>query len=351
MINHNQIITNLLVPTLSTKVIYSAKYPTPSMQQCAPSDAVERIFGASAGVSLIEAFLMKREIKGPCWLTVRCPRSIESKATYCKLEVGIESPKFVCTSKPPANGAMPASPSLVSMSIALKTAVNPMTHVHEVIAVSGLIHTKVEADKDTEPKPALMKRFTYIRQLGVSCGVQYPSSFPHDLPKHIEQVDRQAGGKVVESFINERALLSRFFIRIQQEDPDILSSHNLFGFEFDVLLSRAVANKVPVWDRLGRLKKTRVPRSINDRDSVSGRILCDTYKAAKEFLRETTYSLTSLADTQLHSKRVEVDPVDVPRFFSTSLDILKIANHTAMDAMIVQRLMLKLQIVPLTKVS
>ena len=28
------------------------------------------------------------------------------------------------------------------------------------------------------------------------------------------------------------------------EDPDILVSHNLFGFEFDVLLSRAVANKL-----------------------------------------------------------------------------------------------------------
>ena len=121
----------------------------------------------------------------------------------------------------------------------------------------------------------------------------------------------------------------------------------LFGFEFDVILSRAKEHKVASWDRLGKLKRSRVPKNIND-PSLCGRLFCDTYKASKEFLRETTYSLTHLTEAQLKKKRIEVDPIDVPRFFSNSGDIFKIYQHTENDTLLVQSLMFKLQCVPLT---
>ena len=125
----------------------------------------------------------------------------------------------------------------------------------------------------------------------MSCGNNYPGSFPHDL-------ERVAKDKVMITS-NERALLSLFFARLQQEDPDVICSHNLLGFECDVILARAIANKIANWSLLGRLRKSKPPKSINDKDVAAGRILCDTYKAAKELLRETTYSLTHLAQTQL----------------------------------------------------
>ena len=121
------------------------------------------------------------------------------------------------------------------------------------------------------------------------------------------------------------------------------------GFECDVLLARAVANKLPNWSLLGRLRKTKPPKSINEKDVAAGRILCDTYKAAKEFLRETTYNLTYLANSQLKSPRTEVDPMDVPKYFSSSQDLLNLANVNMNDALLVQRLMLKLQVIPLTR--
>ena len=46
--------------------------------------------------------------------------------------------------------------------------------------------------------------------------------------------------------------------------------------------------------------------------NVIGRLLCDTYKSSKEFLRETNYSLTSLSKSQLGYDRVDIDPIDVP---------------------------------------
>ena len=246
--------------------------------------------------------------------------------------------------KMPSRDAPPAPP-MTTMSISMKTAVNPSTHVHEVISISGVVHTKVDIDGDTPVDPSLMKRFTYIRPLGNSCGAGYPAVFPHDLSNEI----KAAGPIGVEISANERALLNVFFQRVFKEDPDILASHNLFGFEFDVLLSRAQANKLATWNRLGRLRRTKVPKGIGEKDVASGRLLCDTYKAAKEFLRETTYSLTHLAASQLKIDRHEIDPMDVPRYFSDSKNILSIALHTMNDAFIVQKLLLKLQVVPLTK--
>ena len=41
-------------------------------------------------------------------------------------------------------------------------------------------------------------------------------------------------------------MIANFFARLMQEDPDIMASHNLFGFEFDVLLARTIASKLPV---------------------------------------------------------------------------------------------------------
>ena len=330
------------IPRIETeylKVVYSARHGYPSPKQCLGGKHIERIFGA--GSSCLELFLLKRKLMGPCWISVSRPRTINDSVSWCSLEVGVENPKFVTKI---ASNLAPATPPLISMCVSMKTAVNPATQLHEIIALSALVHTKVDAEADTTLDPTLMSRFSFVRPLSSSCGGSYPSAFPHDL----EQVIHKTGAGA-ETCNNERAMLGKFFARIQQEDPDILASHNLFGFEFDVLLSRAIANKVQTWSKLGRLRRTKAPKGINDRDITAGRILCDTYKAAKEFLRETSYSLTSLASSQLNFERVEVDPIDVPRYFSSSDDILKIAHHTSCDAMLVQKLMLKLQVVPLTK--
>eukprot|EP00602_Paraphysomonas_sp_CaronLab_P000598 CAMPEP_0185022260 /NCGR_PEP_ID=MMETSP1103-20130426/4977_1 /TAXON_ID=36769 /ORGANISM="Paraphysomonas bandaiensis, Strain Caron Lab Isolate" /LENGTH=1359 /DNA_ID=CAMNT_0027554251 /DNA_START=80 /DNA_END=4156 /DNA_ORIENTATION=+ len=335
------------VPRDSTeymKVVYSSKHGTPSTTLCndpsrvAPS--IERIFGGS--VSALEWFLLKRKLMGPCWIIVRRPRVMPDNLSWCKVEIAVEDPKYI-TKMPSAES--PPAPHLTTMSICMKTVVNPSTHVHEIVCIAGVVHTKVDVDGDTTLSPHFLKRFAFIRQLSTTCGTGYPANFPHDIDTEISR----SGGGSITTCANERALLSAFFSRLHVEDPDVLASHNLFGFEFDVILSRATANKLPTWNKIGRLRRSKIPRGISDRDVASGRLLCDTYKAAKEFLRETTYSLGHLAASQLQVERQEVDPVDVPRYFFDSKSIVKLAIHTLNDAFIVQRLVLKLQVVPLTK--
>lgn len=321
------------------KVVYSAKFPTPSTKQCSEGETYERIFGATS--SALELFILKRKLMGPCWIDIKQPRAASDSISWCKVEAHVDNPKFVTK----VTDAVPPAPSLVSMCLSIKTAVNPTSHLHEIVAVSGVIHPKVDSDADSEVNPAILRRFTFVRQLGLSCGSGFPANFPHDIQNEV----RKCKDIALQTFPNERALLSMFLNKIQQEDPDIFSSHNLLGFELDVLLSRAVANKLPNWSILGKLRKTKPPKSVNDKDAIPGRILCDTYKAAKEFLRETTYSLSHLAHSQLKLGRQEIDPIDVPKYFSSSSDIIQVARHTFWDAWLVQGLMFKLQVVPLTK--
>ena len=328
------------------KVVYSAKHGVPSPAQRQGGKTYEKIFGASS--SCIELFLLKRKLMGPCWIRIKNPKCSSDVTSWCRIEVAVENPKFIV--KVPQDEVAPI-PLLTSMCLSMKTAVNPATHVHEIVSLSALIHTKVDSEAETEVNFSAMRRFTYVRQLGLSCGSGYPSVFPHDMNSELKKFTASVGAKVefIQTMPNERAMISLFLSRLQQEDPDILSSHNLCGFEFDVLLARAVANKLSNWSLLGRKRRVKPPKNSYEKFIPSGRILCDTYRAAKEFLRETTYSLTHLAQSQLGVDRLEIDPIDVPKYFSDSRDIIKLCNHTFNDAILVQRLMLKLQVVPLTK--
>ena len=56
--------------------------------------------------------------------------------------------------------------------------------------------------------------------------------------------------------------------------------------------------------------------SFAQRSTVSGRLVCDTYLAAKDLLRsQKNYSLTELAKTQLGQPRAEFDYDQIPEFF------------------------------------
>ena len=114
-----------------------------------------------------------------------------------------------------------------------------------------------------------------------------------------------------------------------------------------------------MWSKIGRRRQMRLPSASqfgNGKDwaianVLDGRMLCDTCLSAKEFLaRETTYSLANLAKTQLKvAERVEIEPVDVPAWCKTGQHFVSLAKHTLNDAQLVQGLMFKLQVLPLTK--
>jgi len=196
-----------------------------------------------------------------------------------------------------------------------------------------------------------MTQITLIRPLGLAAGEQNMSAFPHDLDAEIK-----ASNVEVKKCVNERAMISRFFAQLGMWDPDVVVGHACWNFDLDILLARAQELKVAGIDKIGRIKRVGAPKDKfgNGKeylieDWVSGRVVCDTYLSAKELLRETSYGLTALTKSVLKGTRQDVEQQDTPGWFNTSKNIVALAQHTLLDTQLNQRLMLKLQSLPLTK--
>ena len=333
------------------KVIYDAKYPVPPSEVCAAGGQyIDKILGA--GASTLENFIVKRKLMGPCWIRIKNPAACGAPLTWCKFELQVNTPKDISRLDLVETGVNRPPPPIVTMSLKLKTIVNPKTHKSEVVSVSALCHKQVMLDSASDESPRFMTQLSLIRPLGNAGTPGTMPQFPRDIDQEISSNMPQ-----LQRMPNERALLSRLFAQIGSWDPDVIVGHNALGFDMEVLLSRCVDLKVSTWSKVGRRRKMELPnknRFASGKDwaikeALSGRLLCDTYVSAKEHLRETTYSLTNLASTQLKTQRTEIEPVDVPQWFNESKTIVQLARHTLNDAQLVQRLMFKLQILPLTK--
>ena len=333
------------------KVIYDAKYPVPPSEVCAAGGQyIQKILGA--GASTLENFIVKRKLMGPCWIRIKNPAAGGSPLSWCKFELQVNTPKDISRLDLVETGVNRPPPPIVTMSLKLKTVVNPKTHKSEIVSVSALCHKQVMLDSASDESPRFMTQLSLIRPLGNAGTPGTMPQFPRDIDQEISSNMPQ-----LQRMPNERALLSRLFAQIGSWDPDVIVGHNALGFDMEVLLSRCVDLKVSTWSKVGRRRKMQLPnknRFASGKDwaikeALSGRLLCDTYVSAKEHLRETTYSLTNLASTQLKTQRTEIEPVDVPQWFNESKTIVQLARHTLNDAQLVQRLMFKLQILPLTK--
>ena len=43
----------------------------------------------------------------------------------------------------------------------------------------------------------------------------------------------------------------------------LFQGHDVFGFDLDVFLSRIDHNKVPHWSKIGRLKRSQIPKVVS----------------------------------------------------------------------------------------
>ena len=66
---------------------------------------------------MLELFILKQKIKGPCWLTLKNPNKVQFKKTWCKQEITISGPKdAICT----IDDVNKPSPPLVSLTFSMK---------------------------------------------------------------------------------------------------------------------------------------------------------------------------------------------------------------------------------------
>ncbi|KAJ3207497.1 DNA-directed DNA polymerase alpha catalytic subunit pol1 [Entophlyctis luteolus] len=174
-------------------------------------------------------------------------------------------------------------------------------------------------------------------------------------------------GRAIEVLPNEKGLLQYLMAIIHRTDPDILVGHNFIGVDLDILLHRLKANKVDLWSKIGRLRRTKWPKlqsgaggagdsTYEERTVASGRILCDTFMSAKKFThcqeyvtKAKSYTLTNMALTQLKIVRQDLDPDKIPLLFFDAAKLMYLIKHCETDCILSASLMMKLQVLPLTK--
>lgn len=89
--------------------------------------------------------------------------------------------------------------------------------------------------------------------------------------------------------------------------------------------------------------------TYSERLVMSGRLMCDTYLAAKELIRSKSYSLTQLAASQLGITREDIEYDRVPVYFTSAPELVHVISHCEFDAILAAGLMFKLQVLPLMR--
>ncbi|GFT37342.1 DNA polymerase alpha catalytic subunit [Trichonephila clavipes] len=213
--------------------------------------------------------------------------------------------------------------------------------MRKIVAVSCLLHQEFPLDK-TAPSPQYQSHF---------CVLTKPSDsvFPYDFK---EAITRYRNTKV-ERVDSERSLLIYFLAKIQKMDPDILVGHDILGFDLDILLHRLVVLKIPNWSRIGRLKRTGMPRlniaqaGIAEKSATCGRLLCDIKISSKELLNCKSYDLDELSKHILNKKFSEIPPECVHALFSSSRELLTLLDHGMIRSELILRICCELNVLPL----
>uniref|UniRef100_A0A8C8JMR1 DNA polymerase n=1 Tax=Oncorhynchus tshawytscha TaxID=74940 RepID=A0A8C8JMR1_ONCTS len=319
------------VPTESEylEVRYSAEYLS------LPSDlkgaTFSKVFGTNT--SSLEHFLLSRKIKGPCWLDIKTPQLSSVPVSWCKVEAVAMRSDLVTVVKdlPP--------PPLTVMSISLKTVQNPKTHHNEIVSLAALVHHSFHLDK-APPQPPYQTHF---------CVVSKPNDciFPYDFMDAV----KKKNGKV-EIAATERTLLGFFLAKMHKLDPDIVVGHDIFGFDLEVLLQRITVCKVPHWSKIGRLKRSNMPKlggrsGFAEKSATCGRLVCDVEISAKELIRCKSYHLTELAAQVLKTERATIPAENIKNLYSDSPHLLYLLELTWTDAKLILQIMCELNVLPL----
>lgn len=311
------------------EVRYSADLP--QLPQDLKGETFSHVFGTNT--SSLELFLLSRKIKGPSWLEIKSPQLNNQPISWCKVEAMVSKPDQVNVVK------HQSPPPVVVMSLSMKTVQNPKTHQNEIVALAALIHHKFPLDK-APPQLPFQTHF---------CVLTKPSDciFPYD---HKEAMKRKNVN--IEIASTERTLLGFFLAKVHKIDPDVIVGHDIYGFDLEVLLQRINLCKVPFWSKIGRLRRSTMPKlggrsGFAEKNAACGRIICDIQISAKELIRCKSYHLSELVHHILKIERLVFPPENIRSAYSESSQLLHMLENTWMDAKFILQIMCELNVLPL----
>lgn len=326
------------------KLLYPYDKPALPMEQ--EGDTYSRVFGTNT--ALFEQFVLWKNIMGPCWLNIQdADFAAVNNASWCKLECAVAKPS--CISVTPESENLEA-PRLTLMSLTFRTQLNVKENKQEILVASARVYENVSLTDTTPPDQMPSKTFTVMRPSGTA----YPIGFEAETKK-------SKGTFFLEK--SEQFLLSKFMALFERMDPDVLMGHNLQEVDYSTLLSRLREKKTPGWHRIGRLKRGEWPKTFgrtgsgffSERQILTGRLMCDLANDMGKSLMTKCqqWSLTEMCELYLgkSNQRREFDSAQALQTWAATREgLMNFVGHCDADTYFIAALVLRLQMLPLTKV-
>ncbi|OQV12748.1 DNA polymerase alpha catalytic subunit [Hypsibius exemplaris] len=312
------------------------RYPfsDPVLPEDLTGSTFSHIFGRNT--SALEIFLLERKIKGPCWLDLDGALAASTKTTWCLEEYLVLGSNKVTPSKEDLK-----PPGVVIMSLQLKIVVDPKTKHNEVAAAAALVHHNFPLNT-APPKQLFNEHFSLLAESPQS-GRGFPMRFRQEIEANTKYQTKTCDG--------EKSLLDQLLQRIQKIDPDIIVLHDAVGYQLDILLHRLHSlMKGQSWSRLGRLKRTEIPKGRNAGAlAATGRLICDVKHSAEELIHTKSYDMTELVQVVLREKtpRQDIDSEMVGEMYRSKDNLERLVDHTLNDALYTMRIMAELNALPL----
>lgn len=320
------------------------------------------VFGTSR--TALETLILDAKLMGPGWVVMKDPIYHSAPSTWCEYECKLGDSENLMVAKFPSSGPstateeapssnttfqLPPTPKLRILSLKVQVLHDHESKTNEILAISGIERANFDVENATEIDELYahsFNRFSILRKV-------------YGLTQPVGMLDMLKNNPAITFENTEKALLNHLMARIGDFDPDVIVGHGLASFDLDVLLHRLNVLKVATWSKLGRLHKSQMPRlkalgegdaTFAERQATAGRLICDTYTAANEFLRsQKNYKLSTLAKVHLNAKRIELPQNQIVEMLTKTDDIKTLCASMVNDAYLALQLVAKLDVLPLTR--
>ena len=196
-------------------------------------------------------------------------------------------------------------------------------------------------------------------QIAISL-IQYGSDVPYDKTCFCyKKTDSNLDGCTIKSYDTEREMLMAFKEYLMEKDIDIITGWNIFGFDLEYIMKRAVMTKCDqTFYEMSKLKnhscelvyKKLSSSALGDNAlkilPMPGRFIFDLFHEVKKGYKLDSYKLDNVSKLYLGDNKIDMPPKEMfARFVEEDpIKLREVAEYCVKDTLLPHRLLSKLSI-------